>query len=415
MDIAMLQATQSLPKHGHVQKGSDVTQSLKGRESKPFAEVIATVQSTERTIDEKGNVQFSSSEQSLQEQKQMLRDLLAGDLFNMDDKLPEEVERLLAHILEEMEQPSFSFENLKELATYLLDDSLVQEISEKVEGIPFLSSLDEVMEEMKQLPLFDTLKQLLREEDVEDVWALIESFGEGDWSEAIERLPLAAQVQLSVVMQYVDQAASRSDLHAGQEVRLQQFQQMLGQIVEEQATMFAQRVTEVDRTQPSNPLPLTITNMTFVHTLTAETEQVSRSEELMKQLQAVLKRANFGQTGGMNRLSVRLYPEHLGTLRIELQEVNGVLSARILASTAQAREMLDRQLHQLRAALMNQNLQVEKIELSQMLQQTERSEREGLLHDERKEQRARHDREKREESEENEKTFEEFLIELEEM
>lgn len=415
MDIAMLQATQSLPKHGHVQKGSDVTQSLKGRESKPFAEVIATVQSTERTIDEKGNVQFSSSEQSLQEQKQMLRDLLAGDLFNMDDKLPEEVERLLAHILEEMEQPSFSFENLKELATYLLDDSLVQEISEKVEGIPFLSSLDEVMEEMKQLPLFDTLKQLLREEDVEDVWALIESFGEGDWSEAIERLPLAAQVQLSVVMQYVDQAASRSDLHAGQEVRLQQFQQMLGQIVEEQATMFAQRVTEVDRTQPSNPLPLTITNMTFVHTLTAETEQVSRSEELMKQLQAILKRANFGQTGGMNRLSVRLYPEHLGTLRIELQEVNGVLSARILASTAQAREMLDRQLHQLRAALMNQNLQVEKIELSQMLQQTERSEREGLLHDERKEQRARHDREKREESEENEKTFEEFLIELEEM
>lgn len=415
MDIAMLQATQSLPKHGHVQKGSDVTQSLKGRESKPFAEVIATVQSTERTIDEKGNVQFSSSEQSLQEQKQMLRDLLAGDLFNMDDKLPEEVERLLAHILEEMEQPSFSFENLKELATYLLDDSLVQEISEKVEGIPFLSSLDEVMEEMKQLPLFDTLKQLLREEDVEDVWALIESFGEGDWSEAIERLPLAAQVQLSVVMQYVDQAAGRSDLHAGQEVRLQQFQQMLGQIVEEQATMFAQRVTEVDRTQPSNPLPLTITNMTFVHTLTAETEQVSRSEELMKQLQAILKRANFGQTGGMNRLSVRLYPEHLGTLRIELQEVNGVLSARILASTAQAREMLDRQLHQLRAALMNQNLQVEKIELSQMLQQTERSEREGLLHDERKEQRARHDREKREESEENEKTFEEFLIELEEM
>lgn len=415
MDIAMLQATQSLPKHGHVQKGSDVTQSLKGRESKPFAEVIATVQSTERTIDEKGNVQFSSSEQSLQEQKQMLRDLLAGDLFNMDDKLPEEVERLLAHILEEMEQPSFSFENLKELATYLLDDSLVQEISEKVEGIPFLSSLDEVMEEMKQLPLFDTLKQFLREEDVEDVWALIESFGEGDWSEAIERLPLAAQVQLSVVMQYVDQAAGRSDLHAGQEVRLQQFQQMLGQIVEEQATMFAQRVTEVDRTQPSNPLPLTITNMTFVHTLTAETEQVSRSEELMKQLQAILKRANFGQTGGMNRLSVRLYPEHLGTLRIELQEVNGVLSARILASTAQAREMLDRQLHQLRAALMNQNLQVEKIELSQMLQQTERSEREGLLHDERKEQRARHDREKREESEENEKTFEEFLIELEEM
>lgn len=415
MDIAMLQATQSLPKHGHVQKGSDVTQSLKGRESKPFAEVIATVQSTERTIDEKGNVQFSSSEQSLEEQKQMLRDLLAGDLFNMDEKLPEEVERLLAHILEEMEQPSFSFENLKELATYLLDDSLVQEMSEKVEGIPFLSSLDEVMEEIKQLPLFDTLKQLLREEDVEDVWALIESFGEGDWSEAIERLPLAAQVQLSVVMQYVDQAASRSDLHAGQEVRLQQFQQMLGQIVEEQATMFAQRVTEVDRTQPSNPLPLTITNMTFVHTLTAETEQMSRSEELMKQLQAILKRANFGQTGGMNRLSVRLYPEHLGTLRIELQEVNGVLSARILASTAQAREMLDRQLHQLRAALMNQNLQVEKIELSQMLQQTERSEREGLLHDERKEQRARHDREKREESEENEKTFEEFLIELEEM
>ena len=68
-------------------------------------------------------------------------------------------------------------------------------------------------------------------------------------------------------------------------------------------------------------------------------------------MQNIFKRSNFGQTGGTNRLLIKLYPEHLGQVRIELLQVNGVMTARILASTALGKEMLDSQLHQLRKCI----------------------------------------------------------------
>ena len=92
-------------------------------------------------------------------------------------------------------------------------------------------------------------------------------------------------------------------------------------------------------------------------------------------MQNIFKRSNFGQTGGTNRLLIKLYPEHLGQVRIELLQVNGVMTARILASTALGKEMLDSQLHQLRSAFLQQNLQVERIDVSQTLQDTSRNDR----------------------------------------
>ena len=87
-----------------------------------------------------------------------------------------------------------------------------------------------------------------------------------------------------------------------------------------------------------------------------ENRNNARNEALMKEMQTIFKRSNFGQTGGTNRLLIKLYPEHLGQVRIELLQVNGIMTARILASTALGKEMLDSQLHQLRSAFLQQNL-----------------------------------------------------------
>ena len=144
------------------------------------------------------------------------------------------------------------------------------------------------------------------------------------------------------------------------------------------------------------------------------TEKVpeSRSEALMREFQAVLNRANFGQTNGMNRISIKLYPEHLGQIRIELLEVNGVMTARILASTAMAREMLDSQMHQLRQAFNQQNLQVDRIDLSQTLQDPSKSDREQAFNKHNQQQKEQAT-EQKENPDEQQQTFQEFMIELE--
>ena len=141
--------------------------------------------------------------------------------------------------------------------------------------------------------------------------------------------------------------------------------------------------------------------------------EAKRGEKLMQELQAIMKRANFGRTGGLHRITVQLYPEQLGQIRIELQEHKGVLTARFLASVAMTKDLLERQMQQLRQAL-SQHTQVERIEVVQMLQEAPRHEREHFFQQQQRhhqqQQSKKHEKEK-----EKEKTFEEFLAYIEEV
>ncbi|MFB1081108.1 flagellar hook-length control protein FliK [Jeotgalibacillus sp. JSM ZJ347] len=99
--------------------------------------------------------------------------------------------------------------------------------------------------------------------------------------------------------------------------------------------------------------------------LAQSTRQPDASQQLMEQFQQVMQKANFGKVNGTEKLMIRLQPEHLGTLKIELLQKDGMMTARIIASTAVAKEMIDAQLNQLRQSFNAQNLQVEKIEIAQ--------------------------------------------------
>ncbi|MDG5470292.1 flagellar hook-length control protein FliK [Jeotgalibacillus sp. ET6] len=98
------------------------------------------------------------------------------------------------------------------------------------------------------------------------------------------------------------------------------------------------------------------------------------AESLIKQFAEVMDKAKFGKTNGTEKLLIRLQPEHLGTLRIELIQKSGVLAARVMTSTNLAKDMMDSQIQQLRQALTNQNIQIDKIEiiLTQSDQRTDR-------------------------------------------
>jgi flagellar hook-length control protein FliK len=95
-------------------------------------------------------------------------------------------------------------------------------------------------------------------------------------------------------------------------------------------------------------------------------------EQFVKELQSILSRSQMQTQPNMSKLLIKLYPEQLGSLRIELLQQNGIMTAKILATTATAKELLDSQLQGLKQAFSSQNLQVEKIEISQALSDPER-------------------------------------------
>ncbi|MFJ7747048.1 flagellar hook-length control protein FliK [Peribacillus sp. NPDC097295] len=93
--------------------------------------------------------------------------------------------------------------------------------------------------------------------------------------------------------------------------------------------------------------------------------QTVNQDEFIKQFESILNKSNFSGTNGVNKLLIRLNPEHLGSLRIELIQKDGMMTARILAATAQAKDMLDNQVQGLKQAFSGQNVQIEKIEIAQ--------------------------------------------------
>lgn len=181
-------------------------------------------------------------------------------------------------------------------------------------------------------------------------------------------------------------------------------------------TLQAEVVTETKEITSNVPGSTTTVVQTKVESvsLTLPTEKAGQSEEFIKELQKVMNRVQFGQTGGVNRLVLKLFPEHLGTIRIELIQKDGMLTARILASTALGKEMLDSNSSQLRQGFAGQNIQLEKLEISQALQDSARQEKQQNFQQSFKQQQQEQSNEETNtESQETPISFDDFLTDME--
>ncbi|WP_413381609.1 flagellar hook-length control protein FliK [Alkalihalobacillus sp. 1P02AB] len=128
-------------------------------------------------------------------------------------------------------------------------------------------------------------------------------------------------------------------------------------------------------------------------------------KQFLKQLEQIFQRQLLSSktNGAANTIQVRLYPEHLGRLDIQIVQQEGSLVAKITAQTGSARELIESQINQLRQALQQQQLQVERIEVTE---EKERFERENGQSSQQKEQ----EKEKPVfENEEDEASFYEWL------
>nr|WP_276532110.1 flagellar hook-length control protein FliK [Heyndrickxia oleronia] len=100
----------------------------------------------------------------------------------------------------------------------------------------------------------------------------------------------------------------------------------------------------------------------FVLQVNQESKPVNY-EQFVKDFTNILGKSQFFKGDGTNKLLIKLYPEHLGSLRIEILQDKGALTARMIATTSAAKDILDSQLHQLKHAFTQQNIQVDKLDV----------------------------------------------------
>ena len=140
-------------------------------------------------------------------------------------------------------------------------------------------------------------------------------------------------------------------------------------------------------------------------------ERPVSAEQLMKQFESILAKSQFMNSGGTQKLFIKLFPEHLGSIRVELFQKDQTMVARIITSSGIAKDALESQLNGLKQAFASQNISVEKIEISQQNTQQER-----FLNKDSQQQNRQPEKQESEKKDENSKfslSFEEALLSAE--
>ncbi len=93
----------------------------------------------------------------------------------------------------------------------------------------------------------------------------------------------------------------------------------------------------------------------------APMQSVSAQEFAEEMTRFVIKNMSITQLNGISEAKISLVPEHLGQVDVRISVLNGQITAHFIAESAQARDLLELQLPQLRASLQQQGLQVDKL------------------------------------------------------
>jgi len=361
----------------------------------------------------------------------------------------------------ETKPPSESVESLGETISVLNSDSL--------EGLINLLQLDsssldgsgpltiEKMAEFLQLDtkeLKATIEELLGEDlNSNDLWEILGQIDQQvpEFLKAVmDSLAGVGKVtpqQASAVIQLlkgIELAAPKTDLYLKQELAVFTLKDMLTKmptqiekimaptqsntpfnlnkgwqtvVLNEQQTVVKEKLTQsVAKTSETTTqiFGSTINQVkTETVTITLPVQKASQSEALIKEFQALLNRSQFGQAGGMTKMLIKMYPENLGTIRVELIQKDGMMTARLLANTALGKEMLDSQLHQLKSAFANSNVQVERLEVTQALQDPNKNDKQQFNQSFKQQQQNKDNEPNEHEETPEQASFRDFLMELE--
>lgn len=281
------------------------------------------------------------------------------------------------------------------------------------------------------------VQQLLGEEkEASDVWELLSLV---DAQAPILQAQIGAALQgegqvtpkeatqLLQVLKLAQLVGQKSDLTAPQENLLTTVKSLLTTLqtqvetiqvttTKSTGTLSLQGFQQVQMTKQSETssnemvTPQTVQTKPDTFQVTLPTAKPAQSAALLKEMQAIINRAQISNAQGITRLTIKLYPENLGTIRIELVQNDGVLTARLLASTAHGREMLDSQAHQLKQAFMQQNIQVDRLDIAQSLQDADRQQRDQNFFNNFFRQQQDEDQQQKTEDDDEEMSFSDYLL-----
>lgn len=294
-------------------------------------------------------------------------------------------------------------EGLKELFDVLgieYDESMLfVDVNGELIAIDQLLNLDDISEllGMTAEQLQQMVAQLTEGEvQVTDIWSLLEQApevlahvmatlnGEANAVTPKEAGQVVNVLKLATLLgQQTDTVYSQEVKLADTKTALQTLMLQLSQVEQPKAPVFAKVVEQATQvqakpegsssteTQPVSAQTQQTTTPTRTVTVALPMERSQQSEALVKEIQNLLNRSQLANNGGTIKLMLKLFPENLGQIRIEIMQQDGVLQARLLATTAAGKELLDSNLNQLKNAFVAHNIQMERIDVAQSLQNTD--------------------------------------------
>lgn len=107
------------------------------------------------------------------------------------------------------------------------------------------------------------------------------------------------------------------------------------------------------------PMPMShIQQYTIFASSTDRVEAIS--EELMNKLTTIIKNSQFIKNPGLNQLSIRIQPEHLGDMMIRFVQVNGEMTVKFLVSSQFTKQLLESNMHQLKSMFAPHQIVIER-------------------------------------------------------
>ena len=413
MDIALLQMTQTRINTAKQSQPMQTSSSNYAKESNSFDKVF--------------NDTMSGTNAPVDQQKQVVAN--DSQAITAEEAVTEVTEVVEATTLEEVFDV-LGIEHDEAMLFAEIEGQLIR-VEEMMNLEDLTAALGITKEELEAI-----LQQLLGEQmPMNDVWAVLEQTpallaqitavlqGESnvvtpkEATKVVEFLKLAEslsvktdtvyqqQYQLNQTKDLLQSFASQFQSATQQETtKNATFQQVVQQLTQ---TAVKQ---ETDTTQVNANQQQTTTVTTKTVTVTLPAQPSAQSEALTKEIQNLLNRSQLSNNQGTMRLVLKLFPENLGQIRIEVMQKDGILQARLLATTAVGKELLDSNLNQLKSAFVSQNIQMERIDVAQSLQDAERNNRDqNFLNNFFRQQ--QEEQEEKKDGEDEQQSFSEFLTE----
>lgn len=305
-----------------------------------------------------------------------------------------------------------------------------------------LSSLGIQKEEFQK-----TIKQLTEDDaKAQDIWDLLTSLDQNAYSfiqkivssingGKAPELPKAQTSELLKVLKVVALVSQKTDMTVKQEYLTYQAKEILNAIAEKAGQQAEQSKTSkltlpklqntqdmniktnleaAANNQASTVQPLT-KEITSNHTISIALpdNKAGQAETFVKEFQSIIERMQISKNMAGTKLLIKLYPENLGSIRVELSQKDGLLTARFLASTAIGKDMLESQIQQLKQGLVNQHIQLDRIDVAQALSEPARNEKGQQQFQQQSFKQQTNDDQQQPEDKEERSSFEDFLMEME--